>query len=290
VARPPSGDNAPPASVRWTGNGTYDKQADILLAERGPEALYAFETFVYLDVQKTGSSFIARFLQDFSKEPLLAAKKHGRIGRREEKLHVISCRDPLDQLLSLYFFGCSKSGHTHRRLTEAGHAALYDGTPTGFERWLRFVLDPAHAEALGEEYGKSGIAPVAGFMTFRFVALSMPRPIAHLAEWRSRRDLHKGYARRNVADHVIRFEHLNGALRDLAAGPLRDRLTDPAAAIAWIDGTDRINASKRADREGDFVISDAAKRLVEDREWFLFDVLGYPRYTAETGFRRFWPF
>lgn len=139
--------------------------------------MYDFETFAYLDVQKTGSSFIAKLLQTFAKEPLVASRRHGRIAHRQVgKFYFISCRDPLDQLLSLYFFGCAGSGHLRTRLVAAGRTDFYDGSAPGFDAFLRFVLDPGNAEVFGEDYAASGIAPIAGLMTFRFVALAIPAP------------------------------------------------------------------------------------------------------------------
>jgi len=241
--------------------------------------VYDYETFAYLDVQKTGSSFIARLLQTFSSETLVASRRHGRIGQPEDgKFYFISCRDPLDQLLSLYFFGCSGSGHIHARLEETSLTDFYDGTAGGFDAFLRFVLDPANAAVFGEDYAESGIAPVAGLMTFRFVALAIPRAVKRLARCENRGDLVRVYGRWNMAEEIVRTERLNEMMRDLIRGPLRQRLRDPEAALAWIDSASRVNASRRRDSDNGFVVSDAAKRLVEEREWFLFEVLGYPRY------------
>ena len=241
--------------------------------------MYDYETFAYLDVQKTGSSFIAKLLETFASETLVASRKHGRIRNPDPgKFYFISCRDPLDQLLSLYFFGCSGSGHIYKAMADVGDTALYDGTPAGFDAFARFVLDPAHAALLGEDYATSGIAPIAGLMTFRFVVLSVSRPLRRLATCKTRDDLVRLYRRHNMAQALVRTESLNDTMRELIRGPLQARLRDPDGAIAWIDTTERVNASTRKDRDRGFTISDETRRLVEDREWFLFDVLGYPRY------------
>jgi len=241
--------------------------------------LYECETFAYLDVQKTGSSFIAKLLRTFAAETLVASRKHGRIGRPDPaKFYFISCRDPLDQLLSLYFFGCSGNGQIRNAMRRRGREDLYDGTPEGFGAFVRFVLDPANAAVFGEDYAESGIAPLAGLMTFRFVALSVSRPLRRMATCKARQDLERIYRRHNMAETIVRAETLNDTMRDLVRGSLRDRLRDPEAAIAWIDTAERVNASERRDRDRDFAIGDETRRLVEEREWFLFDVLGYPRY------------
>ncbi len=241
--------------------------------------MFEYETFAYLDVQKTGSTFIAKLLETFAAETLVASRKHGRIRNPDPaKFYFTSCRDPLDQLLSLYFYGCAGEGRIREAMQAAGESTLYDGTPDGFDAFLRFVLDPGKADVFGEDYGKSGIAPIAGLMTFRFVVLSLPRPLQRVATCHSGSDLVNAYRTHAMTSTVVRAEALNDTMRDLIRGPLKTRLRDPAAAIAWIDTSERVNASKRKDRERPFVISDEAKRLIEDREWFLFDVLGYPRY------------
>ena len=243
--------------------------------------MYDFETYAYLDVQKTGSSFIARLLQTFSSEPLVASRRHGRIAHPQPgKFYFISCRDPLDQLLSLYFFGCSGSGHLRKQLEAAGRTAFYDGSPAGFDEFVRFVLDPANAEVFGEDYAASGIAPIAGLMSFRFVALAIPRAAKRLTRCGNRDDLVRVYRRWNMPEAIVRAERLNDMMRDLVRGPLRHRLGDPEAAVAWIDSAEKINASRRRDREGGFTIRDETRHLVEEREWFHFDVLGYPRYSG----------
>jgi hypothetical protein len=242
--------------------------------------LLAYETFAYLDVQKTGSSFIGRFLKQFSREKCLFDKKHGRVASRDNRIsfYFISCRDPLDQFLSLYFFGCAGEGRTHRKLRNAGLTDFYDGSAAGFERWLSFILDPANAPVLGEGYAKSRMAPFAGFMTFRFVVLSIDEPIERLARCGSSTDLLGLYRTHNLAAAIVRFETIRESMRELAEGPLRTRLNNPEAAIAWLAASPPVNRSRRGDRDGTFAVSTAAKRLVEEREWFFFDVLGYPRY------------
>ncbi len=92
-----------------------------------------FEDFVYLDVQKTGSTTIRRFLNRFSRTRVVQDDKHAPVERRDpDKLYIISCRDPLKQYLSLYLHGPSDKGGLRARLNKADMAHFYDGTNEGF--------------------------------------------------------------------------------------------------------------------------------------------------------------
>ena len=65
--------------------------------------MHEFETFVYLDTQKTGSSFISYVLRRHSSEKEVLHSKHQPVGERYDpnKFYFISVRDPFDQYISL---------------------------------------------------------------------------------------------------------------------------------------------------------------------------------------------
>ena len=66
-----------------------------------------FEKLVYLDLQKTGSMFVKKFLRRFSATPEVASTNGlPRAQRKDGALHVVSVRRPLTPYLSLYSHGC----------------------------------------------------------------------------------------------------------------------------------------------------------------------------------------
>ena len=78
-----------------------------------------FQSFVYLDLQKTGSTFIADLLQRHCKELQVRFSKHSRVGQGYDgnKFYFISVRNPEplrdERLARLYerewlhdLFGC----------------------------------------------------------------------------------------------------------------------------------------------------------------------------------------
>lgn len=100
--------------------------------------MHEFETFTFLDVQKTGSTFVSHFLSEFCTEEVMKYKKHKRVEDSYDpnKFYFITVRNPLDQYISLYSHGCAGMGGLARRLRKRGHGGLYDSTWDGFRRWL----------------------------------------------------------------------------------------------------------------------------------------------------------
>src|ERR1051326_8183545 len=115
--------------------------------------MHEFETFVYLDLQKTGSTFIMHLLRRFSSERELINNPHASVGKRYDahKFHFISVRNPVDQYLSLYAFGCGGVGTLYNKMRKAGYDHLYNGTWAGFRNWIDLILDPENRRFLVAE-------------------------------------------------------------------------------------------------------------------------------------------
>jgi hypothetical protein len=240
-----------------------------------------FETFAYLDVQKTGSSFVAYVLAECVKEKLVFLARHGRIGERYDpnKLYFITVRDPLDQYISLYSHGCGAGGGLFKRMTKRGHGDLYDSTWNGFRRWLKFVLKPEAAPVLEDEYGaeeNAQIPALIGFQTFRYLELAMREPVETLRECKTREDVLAAYKEKGVVSHTIRHESFDTDFRDLLKGPLAHALTDVDAAVRMLHETRKLNTSDRVDafRE-DLTVGRKIRNALKEREWFMSEVLGY---------------
>ena len=119
--------------------------------------MHQFETLTYLDVQKTGSSFVSQFLSKHMRERDAGLRKHAPVAKRQAGMfYLISVRDPLQQYISLFRYGAGGHGSLRAFIDAQGHGALYDSVPHGpvaaLERWLDFVLRPRHAAVLGEGY------------------------------------------------------------------------------------------------------------------------------------------
>lgn len=237
--------------------------------------MYEFETFAYLEVPKTASSFICNALTKFCKENKV--RKTGHFGPPGDydpsKFYFISVRDPLDLYISLYSFGCTGKGKLRARMQAQGLGGLYDRTWNGFEFWLRCVLHPANKYLLEPEYRP--VAEWVGYQSYRVLSLAIPDFAKAAQTCESAQDLGRLYEERNAATYTIRFESLREDLGALFTGRLRDsmRFRD---ALAYIRDAPPLNASERIDQNAtNPELGTKTKKVLYRREWVLRDYFGY---------------
>lgn len=239
----------------------------------------AFESFVYLDVEKTGSSFISRLLGLYCRERCVGFEQHAAMGADcdRSKFYFISVRDPLDAYLSLYSYGCGGKGRLRSRLTRDGMDDFYDATPRGFARWLAYVLQPENASALREGYGaaEGGFARLLGFQSFRYFRLAVPDAAALIARCDDVDALRRQHAAHALPGAVIRYERFVEDLCALISGPLSHAIGDVEGALAYARSAKPVNASQRVDAGRDFAIPERLRRRLARREWLLGELFGY---------------
>lgn len=237
-----------------------------------------YEHVCYLDVQKTGSTFVQSFLERHMRGEPLRVIKHGRIAGRAdpETFCFITCRRPLDLYLSLFSSGCDGRGALRRRLVRAGLSNLYERTPGGLARWLEFVLEERNASFLGEGYA-DGRVELYGFQTHRFLSLALGGAAAKLSKAEGSDDLRRLFARRTIVDAVLSTERLDEGLAELARTDLRPHLVDADAALAALQAPKRLNVSTHDELTDVAGVPEALVRQIERREWFLHELMGYAR-------------
>ena len=233
----------------------------------------------HLDVQKTGSNYVSHFLRTHLTLPRIKYVRHGRIfdDYDPNKFYFITCRDPLDQYLSLFFYGCDGNGGLFRRLCRHGQSGLYVRSPEGFSNWLRFVLKPENAYLLREGYQRANTA-LFGFQTFRFLALSFCRPMEIIERFNSIDDVLVSYKINNIANKVIKNEHLSSGLCELARTDIRDHIKNVDEVLAYLTRDIAINVSNRDDKKTAYKVAPELLAELQQREWFMFEVLNYKKY------------
>jgi hypothetical protein len=240
-----------------------------------------FETFVYLDVQKTGSTFVTRLLKEFCSEPVVAHSKHGRVGERYDpaKFHFATVRDPFDQYISLYSHGSGGAGGLSRRLIKQGMGHLYDSTWDGFRRWLKFVLKPETAKLLDADYGDrhgGNICNLIGFQTYRYLELALRTPFETLAACNTKDEVREAYRTTSIVNATVHHESFTEDLENLLATKLRHAIKDLDGAIRHLREAPKVNASDRIDAfELDPSLSRKIEALFDEREWLLKELFGY---------------
>jgi len=243
--------------------------------------MHEFETFVYLGVQKTGTTFISAFLKKFSKERELVSKAHQPMGADHDprKFYFISVRDPLDAYLSLYSYGSEAKGRMRNNFVRDGIESFYDGTMDGFTDWLGYVLRPRHAEQLDKPFaymGEGVTCKLIGFQSWRYLRLAIAQPPVALGACTSEDEIRALYKEKKLPRYVIRYERFIEDLVALVRGPLAYAITDVEAAVEYIQTAKPLNTSDRIDRyHSEVVLGRRLEQKLLDREWFLHEEFGY---------------
>ncbi len=191
------------------------------------------DTFVYLALQKTGSTFIVSTLSDLFGAQVVGAK-HGRLLDQERSKFVFgSIRNPWDLYVSLWSYGCQGEGKMRKKATQRNLAAarrqlprlgplVHAATkPTGrwrahysephspekFRRWLVDVHTPWRAAQFEPAFGATRMRRVAGFATYRYcdVYTSDLNSVLGAA---TESDLKAAVSENYLPQAMIRFEHL----------------------------------------------------------------------------------
>ncbi len=122
--------------------------------------------FIYLDVQRTGSTHVIALLEQVCEEPLVLRRRHGPISKRPlhllrpHKLTFATVRNPWDWYVSLWSFGAGKKSAMRRWLRASlprnEVQAFYDTRDpfASFRRWLHAVK--THAAAASSRLLPSG--------------------------------------------------------------------------------------------------------------------------------------
>ena len=229
-----------------------------------------FGRVVYLDVEKTGSSFISKFLQENMNCQRVALVKHGRIGSdfRNGSFYFISVRNPLSQYLSLYSYGCEGKGAIYESLKKSGHTQLYQRDRESFQQWLRFVLSAKNARHLGADY-LSVDTELMGLQTFRFLALSFQNPLAKLKPVHHYANLCELYEHKKIHSHVVRNESLRADLENLVGTQLSS-FVDEESAKRYLEKSPPINRSPKLSFDIES-IDEETMSLLRRKERFLLE-------------------
>ena len=233
-----------------------------------------FESFVYLDVQKTGSSFVRSYLRRLMSTEPIRRRRHEPVETVDStKFYFITCRNPVAQYVSLYFYGVRGRGALFNALRRDQEVVrLYDGTSGGFAKWVGVLLDPMNASRV--DVGYSGVSYLVGFQTWRFLTQAILDPATALSRCQSKEDVTRLYNERRIPKAVLHNERLRDQLAELVAGPLAPSVQDARRAQLLLK---KMSDKNRTERPPDFMISAHVRCQIEEREWFFYDCLGYER-------------
>ncbi len=240
-----------------------------------------FENFVYLDVEKTGSTTVRRFLRKFARTKIVTDVKHEPVKTQNpNKLYIISCRDPLKQYLSLYLHGNAGNGRLLARLRRVDMGDFYDGTIGGFSAWLELLLESASSDYHFRGATKRRLMDIMGLQTLRFLTLAFASPLEVFETLHDKADVAKRLKTDGLYKVVLKTETLADDLKKLVTGKYAKFFHDQDEAVAFFDEDRRSNVSTNPGID----LNDLSLELVarvQEREWFFFDHLGYRPYVAD---------
>lgn len=236
-----------------------------------------FGSLCYLDVQKSGSTFLVSFLRKHCKLQEIYFERHAVINQdwhiEGDPLFFITSRNPVEQYESLYAYGCEFKGQIEKQLRGHEIHQTYDRTREGYERWLAFMLEPAGPVERFRVPHKA--SRLFGFMTFRFLRLSFYRPIIQMKRMDNRNDVVEVYHEKRLHKKVIPTETLNDSMIEYIDEVLGEYLRDPDAAKAELANTDRINESKLDKSSISLDPGSPLIKKIKEREWFFYEALNY---------------
>jgi len=269
--------------------------------------MYISNEIVYLQMQKSGSSHVTAVLRKYTKGK--AWEKHAQLTDYQafkDRLIVSSVRNPWDWYVSLWAYGCSGKGGLRKYLTslpvsELRHAVrsgeigvslrsavrmasqagrrpnwkrLYaDAADAGnFRAWLKLMLGAEGQFISKEGYSASPIKAAAGFMTYRFLALT-----TEFGQWNAigrklttQEDVAAFADRHSIATRIMRMETLNADLLDVLQSIGAKVTLDALEAIS------KTNTSTH--RKYTDYYDDEAYQLVAKRDRFIVDRFGYQMF------------
>jgi hypothetical protein len=147
--------------------------------------MYEIKDLIFLQMQKSGSTHIAKLLSEIFNGPAPNEGK-GKHSRATEaqinsgKMIVSSIRSPWDWYISLWTFGCSGKGGLRHRVADAKEngpqssqeswAAVYSdkSNVNNFRKWLHMIFSSKNISLIREGHDMD---IDCGFMTYRYIRL-----------------------------------------------------------------------------------------------------------------------
>lgn len=264
------------------------------------------DKFVYMDLQKTGCTYIRHLLKD-----LLGCEFAGKhnIARPElfngKRTFLSSIRNPWTWYLSLWAFGCDNKGNIYHKATKPfqkyklrgrgwrtnpfrtmqSYIALYSKNtekwkrtyqnvedPLAFQDWLYMMNDEEYWHDF-EGYGTSSISDFAGLFTYRYIRLCCctSKKLPLLNSIRALDELTVFEKEMVFIDHFIRNESLEHdlfkTLGTVGIEISREKKYE-------IMSRPKINTSSWK-HEPEYYYNSKTERLVYDREQLIIDKFNY---------------
>ena len=240
-----------------------------------------YESFVYLDLQKTATTSIAMFLFHYvdERETIRGGHSAPRQGHDRSKFHFMSIREPSALYRSLYLYTCGSRRGLYTYLESIGRGDILQPTTANFHAWLDFMLDDEQVGKVRNKVNRLGIGKLSGWLTRLMLLVSTTQPARGFATIpvKSREDLRAHFDRERLFRYYVRVEHLAEDLfTALTSSDSRIKLSPPLINLEDLrTRIPRRNASKKVGTIHTDPIPPELMARIREREWLIYDVFGY---------------
>ena len=157
-----------------------------------------YDKFIYLDVYKTGSTYVVALLKRLVEGEPIRATRHAPLtkGRpfnwKQGKYAFATVRNPWDWYVSMWAYSIQQPNvlffRDVRRVLAAEDARrLFDpeNPKDSFALWLTSLSDPKFLKEVleGHPYAKSSLNSFLGFYSYRFMRVTTPHPALFMGPW-----------------------------------------------------------------------------------------------------------
>lgn len=226
--------------------------------------MHDFGEIAYLELHKTGSTYVNQFLNSCCRLAPLRFSKHDSVREdyRSDCFYFITIRNPNDMWSSLYRFGLDKKGGVFNRLSKVGLLDCYES----FEKFVNFCLDEENANLLGDNFNRE-ISERVGFMSFRFMKLSLQFPMQQINQCIQDGLSLDTLEPRFITKLEIKNEALNKELKKLSLD-LFPEYFDIIKVQNFLEDNSKINESQTPKTIVDSLTDDTLERMWS-KEWLL---------------------
>jgi len=226
--------------------------------------MHDFGKLAYLDVHKTGSTYVSNFLNNCCTLQQVRYLKHDWIrgDYRQDCFYFITVRNPVDMWSSLYRYGLDGKGDVFNRLHKAELLSAY----YNFNNFMSFCLDEENANLLGFNYSRE-ISNFIGFMSFRFLKLSLQYPMKQIQKCiHERINLHT-LESNFITNFEIKNERLSEGLSKLSL-EIYPQYFDADKVKRYVGLNLKINESRKSKSQLE-ALNNKILEKVYSKEWLL---------------------
>lgn len=226
--------------------------------------MHDFGKLAYLDVHKTGSGYVSRFLNSCCTLEQVRFAKHDWVkdDYRPDCFYFITIRHPVDMWSSLYRYGLDQRGAVYLHLRNANLVSVYQS----FNSFVEFCLDERNAALLGFEYDTK-VSEQVGLMSFRFLKLSLQFPMQQIHRCITNGKSLKTLEEKFITSLEMKNEDLNRYLEELSV-EMFPQYFDEEKVRTFMRSEFRVNKSTRP-KDSIEMLSDINLKRIHQKEWLL---------------------